>query len=443
MPKIQIRRGLYEDLKAIVLDIGEPCFIIDRGNNIVGNGVDNVETLLLNQPTLEDLNEKLNKSQITNCLLEVPQRIKLELNNGTLTLKAGSEVIVPNGFEADGTTPKFDYVTIESDVEIILSTAANVTCFCVYDGSTDTVRANASTSYSGDGSDTPNGWYYNTTTNKIYYIGGSGNVSRTDCSFPIAMINYDGNIAPQIKQIFNGFGYIGSTVWVDKGVKGLIPNGRNEDGSLKNIEYITQTINIVSAFSGTATRTVWINPTGTLSTGAILYEQETPPPINSSGVERWFNTTENVWYYHASGETAWRTTAEGCVFGYVTSTSGVITSFQPKQPFRAVDYNDKSEISGWAMPSSKYTDLTLGASGSTYIAPANGWVTISKRTNANNQMIELINSTCGYVGMRATEINGRLAIALLPVKKGDQFHVNYTAGGELAYLRFVYAEGEV
>ena len=55
------------------------------------------------------------KSQITNCLLEVPQRIKLELNDGVLTLKAGSQVIVPNGFEADGTTPKFDYADITSD----------------------------------------------------------------------------------------------------------------------------------------------------------------------------------------------------------------------------------------------------------------------------------------------------------------------------------------
>jgi hypothetical protein len=39
----------------------------------------------------------LNKNQITNCLLEVPQNIKLELNNGTLTLKKGSKVVVPNG----------------------------------------------------------------------------------------------------------------------------------------------------------------------------------------------------------------------------------------------------------------------------------------------------------------------------------------------------------
>lgn len=33
----------------------------------------------------------------TNRILEIPQDIKLELNNGTLTLKAGSKVYVPNG----------------------------------------------------------------------------------------------------------------------------------------------------------------------------------------------------------------------------------------------------------------------------------------------------------------------------------------------------------
>lgn len=46
----------------------------------------------------------------------IPQDIKLELNNGTLTLKAGSRVYVPNGFESDGTTPKFILKTIQSDI---------------------------------------------------------------------------------------------------------------------------------------------------------------------------------------------------------------------------------------------------------------------------------------------------------------------------------------
>ena len=46
----------------------------------------------------------------TNRILEIPQDIKLELNNGTLTLKAGSKVYVPNGAGV------FDVYSFPSDV---------------------------------------------------------------------------------------------------------------------------------------------------------------------------------------------------------------------------------------------------------------------------------------------------------------------------------------
>ena len=39
------------------------------------------------------------ENKITNCLLEIPQRIKYTLVNGTLTIKAGTVVIVPYGVE--------------------------------------------------------------------------------------------------------------------------------------------------------------------------------------------------------------------------------------------------------------------------------------------------------------------------------------------------------
>ena len=72
---------------------------------------------------VSDLEAKANVSltnspYTTNRILEIPQDIKLELNNGTLTLKAGSKVYVPNGFEADGTTPKFDVVNVQSDISL-------------------------------------------------------------------------------------------------------------------------------------------------------------------------------------------------------------------------------------------------------------------------------------------------------------------------------------
>ena len=55
----------------------------------------------------------------TNRILEIPQDIKLELNNGTLTLKAGSKVYVPNG------PGKFDVVTVPSDVVFHTGTIGN------------------------------------------------------------------------------------------------------------------------------------------------------------------------------------------------------------------------------------------------------------------------------------------------------------------------------
>lgn len=53
--------------------------------------------------TKQDISTAINYNNISNCITEIPQDIKLELNNGTLTLKAGSKVYVPNGFEQSQT----------------------------------------------------------------------------------------------------------------------------------------------------------------------------------------------------------------------------------------------------------------------------------------------------------------------------------------------------
>ena len=42
-------------------------------------------------------NQALSHKDITNCLLEIPSNIKLELSDGNITLKEGSKVYIPNG----------------------------------------------------------------------------------------------------------------------------------------------------------------------------------------------------------------------------------------------------------------------------------------------------------------------------------------------------------
>ena len=177
-------------------------------------------------------NEVLKKSQITNCLLEVPQNIKLELVDGVLTLKAGSKVIVPNGVGV------FNELTISKDLTLGAVGVATAPSKLY-------VKANGSAlvQWMGEASGatvpTTTTGFYNTADNTCKLYNADGTAQHT-VSFPIANVHRTSGSWDRIDQVFNGFGYIGNTIFCDKGVKGLIPNGFNADGTLNNIEFTTK-----------------------------------------------------------------------------------------------------------------------------------------------------------------------------------------------------------
>ena len=108
-------------------------------------------------------------------------------------------------------------------------------------------------------------------------------------------------------------------------------------------------------------------------------------------------------------------------------------------PTQILTYNNKNEISGWAMPSDKYIDLTLGASGSTYTAPANGWVHISMTSSASGQYLDLFS---GYGGFQISSSGPNYVLKLMaPVAKGKTWVISYHSGLTLRYFRFIYAVG--
>ena len=221
------------------------------------------------------------ENKITNCLLEVPQRIKLELNNGTLTLKAGSKVIVPNGFEADGTTRKFDVVTIDNDIQAGEPLASFTDKWFLSYRNNGFYWELLSNCFSGPTLPTQTGENrlgYNTTLNKFQTSTGGGAYIDNICSFPICIFSTTSGVITSIDQVFNGMGYIGSTVWVDKGVKGLIPDGRNADGSLKNIEFTTSKV-LTKTFDSTTTTpfVLGINQNHFSIDDIYFYSQEEKP----------------------------------------------------------------------------------------------------------------------------------------------------------------------
>jgi hypothetical protein len=255
--------------------------------------------------------------KITNCITEIPQRIKYELKDGNLILKAGSQFIIPNGFEADGTTRKFDYHTLKNDVTLLAS-YVNDTQYYVYNTVTGGFDYMGVTYSGSEHHTTSHGLSYNTKTNNVKIYSGANTVYSDKVSFPFVKVTSNRTVIT-VNEVFNGFGYIGSTVWVDKGVKGLIPNGRNEDGTCKNVEFTTS--NVI---------------TGNYTTG-----------VNAKLTIAINNSVIGFGYYYLDDKSnVIKATTDAnlrqlCIIADVSVTSSNnITSFNPKQPFRAVDYNE-------------------------------------------------------------------------------------------------------
>lgn len=108
---------------------------------------------------------------------------------------------------------------------------------------------------------------------------------------------------------------------------------------------------------------------------------------------------------------------------------------------------DRALVSGWGMPSDKYIDLTLGASGSTYTAPANGWVYIAKGASTN-QYISITIKTDSNTNLledynvKADSVDTNLTM-YFPIRKNQKFIVRYNATETTNFFRFIYPEGEV
>ena len=358
----------------------------------------------------------LMNTKVSNCITEIPQDIKLELNNGTLTLKAGSKVYVPNGVGV------FDEVIIDSD--LTTSIADNNKLFIFYNLSTNGLWFSSMPATQSGTTNPSNLWgfFYNSTDNKVYYLRNNITPDNYTFSLPVAMVISNGTQITSIDQVFNGFGYIGSTVFALPGVKGLIPNGRNADGSLKSIEVITDKV------------ITYTNPSNFSYRGSFIITNDLS--LLASDQTYWkYNQQENLFKHESSVGTF-------CEFSLFENVNGRITSFTPKTVFHALDYNDKSTISGWGMPSSRYIDLTLGASGSTYTAPANGYFYVFGNNTDFNCYLHLINVTKeirSISWMYAT--TGNKNACYLPVSKGDVLKLEYWEFSSTSF-RFIYAEGE-
>lgn len=301
----------------------KPATAEQLGGVIVGDSL-NVDTSGIINISLENqekIDKAISEENITNCITEIPQDIKLELVEGAVVLKAGSKGYRPNGAGV------FNQISARADIS--RTTSTDGVYMVVSWGLTSLELVNINSFFSGATQPVnppKNSVWYDTTNNVIKETYDNGATWSGTLLFPLGIVTASNGKVSSIDQVFNGFGYIGGTAFALPGVKALAPNGRNADGTLKNRTITISAVSTTTDVSG-ATGGLWYtidnNNITRVNFGTFTFNEELNCFINSSGQKYSFVIID---------ESSYR-------------TNGLITSFNPKQVFRAVDYSDFETLS--------------------------------------------------------------------------------------------------
>lgn len=322
-----------EDFNQKVIDFNElyqDCFqsIVDRGIETRAN---------VDLSNLSETGEKhfLNKSQITNCVLEVPNRIKYTFEDGTLTIKAGSILSYPNGAGV------FEDITLNKDLSLSSVGSGSDDIFIIYKVTSGVLSfGSVSTAIVGTTAPTGTAFYYDTTNNKISFYS-EGVLHSTDYTFPLLIASRTSGVMTSINQVFNGVGYIGNRNFLLPKTKMLIAHGYNDDGTYKNIEYVNDSVMVaLNNFTNNSIMFFRKHPVGdrlqiyNIPSSQYLGELDHVPVLNETKFQWYYNTLERLWYQHEINETSW-TQAD-----YLNITKCTTSSVEPIEAFSAVNFFD-------------------------------------------------------------------------------------------------------
>lgn len=127
--------------------------------------------------------------------------------------------------------------------------------------------------------------------------------------------------------------------------------------------------------------------------------------------------------------------------GYTKSEVDTLLTGKANTALSNLTTAGKGVIANLAMPSNYSTALTLGASGASYTAPADGYVYICKVAQEFPREI-LIANDAGMTSQMISAANGNWLRIWLPVRKGSTFTVTYDITGTTVDFKFIYAKGE-
>lgn len=295
-----------------------------------------------------------------NGVSYIPHDIDFEIVNGTTpTLHAGSEVWVPYGKAAPalsvGDSLNSGIITAISWDGSRLFYKVRYDTDLSIDITNDPASAEFVTSispahsfwwfafhYSQDTAPSNFGQYalwWDSSTNIVKITIDSGATWQNYASLPIGVFTMAGTGATKkVKHVFNGFGYIGSTVFAVPGVKGLMADGLNEDGSYKTIERtFDKMVMRTMAFNRSAFYGVVLDGEYTIQGENYIEVAELPDPVPSGYVFCYRTSDNTLWWTENVGVWA---RAYGFKIGWFGSDAKKITAFHADNSFAKVyQYN--------------------------------------------------------------------------------------------------------
>lgn len=414
----------YEELKEAGQLVENEFYITPDGGAIPEFNAETSQQILSNDGTnLSWRNEQVGYNQITNCITEIPQDIKLEINNGIITLKAGSKVYNGNGVLKTTTTDISSVnANYDGQVLIALSKGFDVLLTGFVPGETVSELPTSTASFK---------IYYNTTDKKCYLDTTDG---WQECSLPIALGTSTVSSWVSIDQVFNGFGFVGSTIFALPGIKGLSPNGNDSLTGIKKNNIISIE-NILTYTCPNITANVILD----LYANKIAINSQA---FDKPTIDLIFFDEINNYNYAGLG------ISNDIWVGSARIENGKIVLFNPKHPISLVDKNNSSWVAQQAMPSKKYINLELGISGTVYTAVANGYIQLVKQATAANQYLVAYDTNLPSTTVDENTIaikwstSGVNDVLYFPVRKGQQFIIGYTFGGQTIAFRLIFAQGE-
>ena len=279
-----------------------------------------------------------NTGQLTNCVLSTGVNIQLEYDETTLTLKAGSKLIKPDGTWLSMTADATDSISPFSDGIYVYLAISPIGI-----GARNTLQITSGATVPSDS--TPYSFYYNYTDKGIYYKATESTwVKSTRNTIPFAqVIVKDGKIADVVK--LDTCSYLGGCAF-SLPLTGLAAFGTNEDGTYKTVKFTSTGMRIRTDSGTVPASTITITTEGSMSLHFATFDKTTGYLV-SNGTQR---------------------TDGRLLLGSFENNGTVITSMNPVHPIRLADANvieqelqTKANIDlSNTTPSQAFKDMSIG-----------------------------------------------------------------------------------